>query len=708
MRRIGVLTLAILFLSSSAIVANGQSEEKTLIIEENINYSGPFWYSISCMKVSCPGLSLEIIDGLENYNLEDDHFIEWAGELNSSSVVRVLSNSGVLIEDISIQTFEINEYSIIEGEDLIDSIPSPGNQDSYYTIVTSDICLLGNCNSDIEEHERKAEYVGILENYSDQDSIKIFGEFGDVIEVSQILGDENLRMEVWHRNNQQKVLITNNLFDSDNYFIDYPEDSELWLRINSDSSKDSYPYKFIVYRNNQSQESPIGGELTVPWIHGDALSHQESWFYESYISKLDKNGDSLLFNLGSDTEVNILCSSSNSNMIFETYLISHSGVMKNISLENGTCPETILSHEDTISVEFWIKSEETGKWNITINPIRPLDGGALSDAPETRWLTQPDKRWSGIQLEAEITGSLHNGDNVDIYLIEISDLNGSRIYLNELFKSEVNYTIQEINQDTGQLVNTSNGQTIVLPLGNHSLRIERRADLGIEINYIFKLEYLGEYQEPEIKDYQDLSWMFDDFYKLIGALFLTPLMIVIFWNRKAIINRESIAADIQLHDMKRLQRIRERLSEQLRNEESKDEKIIDSALKQLGESPWISINEVWGKPILTHMTNQIDISAWRIAENNKNLLLGIKVGNCDWKIAAMKINFPEGAKLTITDVSPKHLFQDDEIFLGTMKKDAQIFLRISMAGENANLGLQFSGLVNGEPLAAVPNKVIDW
>ena len=525
MRRIGVLALAILFLSSSAIVVNGQSEEKTIIIEENINYSGPFWYSISCLKVSCPGLSLEIIDGLENYNLEDDHFIEWAGELNSSSVVRVLSNSGVLIEDISIQTFEINEYSIIEGEDLIDSIPSPGNQDSYYTIVTSDICSLGNCNSDIEEHERKAEYVGILENYSDQDSIKIFGEFGDVIEVSQILGDENLRMEVWHRNNQQKVLITNNLFDSDNYFIDYPEDSELWLRINSDSSKDSYPYKFIVYRNNQSQESPIGGELNVPWIHGDALTHQESWFYESYISKLDKNGDSLLFNLGSDTEVNILCSSSNSNMIFETYLISHSGVMKNISLENGTCPETILSHEDTVSVEFWIKSEETGKWNITINPIRPLDGGALSDAPETRWLTQPDKRWSGIQLEAEITGSLHNGDNVDIYLIEISDLNGSRIYLNELFKSEVNYTIQEINQDTGQLVNTSNGQTIVLPLGNHSLRIERRADLGIEINYIFKLEYLGEYQEPEIKDYQDLSWMFDDFYKLIGALFLTPLML---------------------------------------------------------------------------------------------------------------------------------------------------------------------------------------
>ena len=65
----------------------------------------------------------------------------------------------------------------------------------------------------------------------------------------------------------------------------------------------------------------------------------------------------------------------------------------------------------------------------------------------------------------------------------------------------------------------------------------------------------------------------------------------------------------------------------MQKEDSKDEKIIDSALNQLAESHWDSVNEVWGKPVLTHMTTQIDISAWKIAENNKNLLLGIKVGN---------------------------------------------------------------------------------
>jgi hypothetical protein len=43
-----------------------------------------------------------------------------------------------------------------------------------------------------------------------------------------------------------------------------------------------------------------------------------------------------------------------------------------------------------------------------------------------------------------------------------------------------------------------------------------------------------------------------------------------------------------------------------------------------------------------------------------------------------------------------------------MKKNTQIFIRMSMEGESANLGLQLSGLVNGEPLAAVPNKIIDW
>ena len=707
MRHVVALTLAILFFSSSTIIVNGQSEEKIILVEENIDYDGPFWYSVSCLKVNCPGLTIEINDISVNYSSENDHLLEWAGLLSSEASLTISSNSGISIEDVSIQMIKVDEFSMVENEDLINSIPSQGIQENQHTIMTSDICSLGNCDSAIKDYERRTEFIGILENYSDKDSIKIGGEYGDIIEISQLSGDQHLRIEVWHRNEEGKVLINNDLLDSESSFLEYPEGNELWLRINSDSNKELSPYKFTIYRNNQSIEAPLGGELSVPWSHGNALTYHDSWYYESYISKSDKNGDSLLFKLGSDSKVGLQCSSS-SNMVFEIFLTKRDASIENISLENGLCPDTIVSDEDTDSVELRIKSEETGRWNISFHPIRKLDAGELSDAPESRWLIHPDERWTEIQLDAEITGSLHDSDNIDIYLIKILDQNGSRIYLNQLIKSEVNYTIQEIDQMTGLLVNTSNGETIVLPYGNHSFRIERRADQGIEIDYTFRLEYLGEYEKPVIEDYQDLSWMFDNFYKLIGVLFLTPLMIVIFWNRKIIINREKITTDTQIHEMKRLMRIRERLSEQLNKNESKDERIIDSALKQLGESPWNSINEVWGKPILTHMTEQIDICAWKISESDKNLLLGIKSGNCDWEMAAMKIHFPEGSKLTITDVSPKHIFQENEIFLDTIKKNSQIFIRISILGKNANLGLQFSGLVNGEPLAAAPNKAIQW
>ena len=83
-------------------------------------------------------------------------------------------------------------------------------------------------------------------------------------------------------------------------------------------------------------------------------------------------------------------------------------------------------------------------------------------------------------------------------------------------------------------------------------------------------------------------------------------MVVIFWNRKTIMNRKKRAIGIQSHDKKILLRIRERLSEQLKKEDLKDEKLIDLALEQLGESPWNSINEAWGKPCLLYTSDAAD------------------------------------------------------------------------------------------------------
>ena len=186
MRRVVALTLAMLFFSSSAAIVNGQSEDKIILIEENIDYDGPFWYSVSCLKVSCPGLTIEINDISTNYSSENAHLLEWAGLLSSGASLTISSNSGISIEDISIQMIKVDEFSIVENEDLIDSIPSQGDQENYYTIITSDVCSLGNCDLEIKNYERQTEFIGILDNYSDKDSIKIGGEYGDVIEVSQL------------------------------------------------------------------------------------------------------------------------------------------------------------------------------------------------------------------------------------------------------------------------------------------------------------------------------------------------------------------------------------------------------------------------------------------------------------------------------------------------------------------------------------------
>ena len=688
------------------MIVSGQNEEKYIIFEEIIVFEGPFWYSASCLKVSCSGLTLEINNSGEIISLEDSHELEWGGILEEGAIVSLFSSTDLSINDVLINMIMVNDFSNIEDSDLIDSIPSPGNPGDYHTLMTQDNCFLGNCNSLIEGNQRYIEFIGVLDNHSDKDSIQIFGEPGDIIVISEITGDNDIKIELWHRNDSVKQLISSDLSEQENLF-EYPKESELWVRIISTSDEEVQPYKFELYRNNQTNESGNGEELQIPWNHGEPLTYHTSWHYESYIAKSDSNGDSILFRMGADMKISLICTATNEGVIFELFLIDYYGDKENISLTNGLCPDIIESNENTSSLEIRIKSTETTRWNLSLNPLRAMDGMKFSDAPESKWIESPDERWNDVGLDSETSGSLHSGDNIDIFWIKILDGNGSKVYLNEVIKSEVNYTIQEINQNNGALVNTSNGQVIVLPYGNHSLRIERRAAENVEIDYIFKLEYLGEYEAPIIEDYEDLSWMFNNFYILIGFLMLSPLMIVLFWNRGVILRLGDGSIKMQQHERKKLIRIRERISQQI-NENGDFKEMLDSAIMQLGESPWSSINEIWGQPELSHLTEQIEICAWKISEDNNNLLLGLKTSDWAWEVASIRLNYPEGNKLSIIDVSPNYLSKEDEIFIDTLPKKSQIFLRVALEGESANLALELSGLVEGEPLAATPNKIIKW
>ena len=108
------------------------------------------------------------------------------------------------------------------------------------------------------------------------------------------------------------------------------------------------------------------------------------------------------------------------------------------------------------------------------------------------------------------------------------------------------------------------------------------------------------------------------------------------------------------------------------------------------------------------MTEQVEICVWRISEGDATLLLGIRVADEPWELAAMRVHAPEGSKVGITAVSPSHLFLGDEIFLDTMPAGSSMFLSLTLEGSPSSLGFQLSGLVDGQPLAAVPNRALDW
>ena len=262
-----------------------------------------------------------------------------------------------------------------------------------------------------------------------------------------------------------------------------------------------------------------------------------------------------------------------------------------------------------------------------------------------------------------------------------------------------------LNQEIWSIENASNGGLIDVPYGIHAIRVEKIGDASLTY-YDFKLIDDGDIVEMDPGLFTDQSNLFTDYYIFAGFFLLAPAVLVIFWNRNRW--RDGInQIEIEQHELRRLRRLRERLTTLLAEEET-NEQVIDSALHQLGDSPWQAVVEDWGGPLIRHNTEQVEICAWRINEGNYTMLIGIRIAESAWEMAAMRVYAPEGASVSIAEVSPKHLFNGDEIFLDTLSPLTSTFLRLSISGEPSNIGFHLSGLVNSEPLAAVPNRAIDW
>ena len=121
--------------------------------------------------------------------------------------------------------------------------------------------------------------------------------------------------------------------------------------------------------------------------------------------------------------------------------------------------------------------------------------------------------------------------------------------------------------------------------------------------------------------------------------------------------------------------------------------------------------EVWGQAEVRHFNTGIDMAVWtldhRLSEDGAwPLLIGLRPQDCEWSVAALKFESPEGEPWTVSRVEPKLLSRAHEIFLDTIHDNTRVFIRVDLQGSAESLDIHLSGMVNSKPMAAKPASTI--
>jgi len=700
---------ALLALAAFSASVSADDDSKVVLSDGEFSTSGPVWIGVSCLKVGCQGMELVVwADGVEERH-EDPHLVEWSGWVEGNVSWQLLVDSGTESGDLGTEVILSRMDEWTEHEDLPNIVPPPGSQGEYPRINTTSPCQLHSCAA-IDLLSEGVLYVGALENQSDKDAIMVVGDPGDVMLLNSLRGPSEIGVEIWHRDEELKSLVDTIERAEMGHYFEYPTQGDLWIRLVHSAEDDYSPYEFEIVRYDDDTEAPGAGELSNPWSHGEALPFygESSLLYHGHLAASDSQGDSLLIASGAKMKLEPLCSFTD---IVSVEIVLHQMDGSSLAIGSG-CAEEFETTEQTVSVEFGLTTQgRTAAWSIMLRSLEAGDGSLIGDAPDAVWeLGGPDSRWQVLSLEAAtIGGSLDASDTTDVFAFSVTEENGSYVRVQKIGDSPVTFTLMTLDQETGEVVNSTDGSMMIVPLGVHALKIDWGQDIGQGEGtgeYEFSLPYNGPY-EPVENEFVDMSHEARGFYMFAGFMLLTPLLMVLWWNRAAIFSGAPLASDIEEHERRRLRRLRERLAVAL-SAESIDEREIEYSLKQLGDSPWRAVIQDWGEPLLRHMTEQVEICVWRISEGDAVLLLGIRVAEVPWELAAMRIHAPEGAKVGISSVSPSRLFQDDEIFLDTLSAGSRVFLSLALEGGPTSLGFQLSGLVGGEPLAATPNRALDW
>ncbi|MBB69911.1 MAG: hypothetical protein CMB28_02250 [Euryarchaeota archaeon] len=390
---------------------------------------------------------------------------------------------------------------------------------------------------------------------------------------------------------------------------------------------------------------------------------------------------------------------------------------------NGSKGDRISGIADINHIEF--KWDCNCEWLATMERQTHYDANWGMDAPGFKPLSATSNNSSyplivmdGHSEEGELT--LHMGDYQDILRVETTGWNESVHLVDVIVEGDIydiQVTIWNMDQESWDILDemtaTYSMDRITLSLdvglGTHFIRIQHvngsdsinsNGD-SIEWKIRVTTAVLDEGDEPWFPPTDAVKDAADVFYWLIGLVLIIPFIIFYINIRKTRAFAEEFA-----RKKNRLQWLTTKL-----DDGSYSPSDLSRALRSVSTLDWEEALEVWGQEDVRHFTTGIDLAVWtldgRLSDDGEwPLLIGLRPQDCEWSVAALKFESPEGESWTVSKVEPKLLKRSHEIFLDTIHDNTRVFIRVDLRGNAESVDIHLSGMVNGEPMAAKPANTI--
>ncbi len=533
----------------------------------------------------------------------------------------------------------------------------------------------------MSDSEIKDAYEGqntglLVEN--DVDAIHIASNEGDIITLKLESSRSNLSIDVYDKSTQPPTLIEST--DGANLVFESPSNEGINLKLRSTGGVEDNPYRFEMLRHIDADEM------------SDTIPPLTEW--HGSIGPSDTEGDNVFLQVGASNEARIAINSDSDINVDRI----NGAVIETLNVSNG-----LVIIEDvgaiTVTLQLRITSNEAAIYSISHTVIGNADGEILGDAPNRMFEEGDDmEAWPTIAYDGvQRQGYLSSPEDVDIWLLEIEEENGSNVKVNPTIESTDCCLIQILNvSHDGTLGGFTTEQN--LSKGTHAIRVSKNPNSTGVLNPYYSFTITENALDgPAI--FVDRSDEFMTFYILAGFLFLSPLIPIAYWQWK-----ERGTIRVERHERRRLSRLRERLSGI--GLDSQNDEDIDAALNSLGDSEWDAIVDEWGDPALRYQTEDIEIAAWKPIDMESTLLVGLRPIK-QWMHTGLRLAVQSGERVEITDVHPKRIHFEDEIAIDRLPIGELLFLRIQHELGPKKVDILLNGTINGEQVTAMPPRAVD-